>query len=217
MDISINLALSIFGLNGKYSQSEISSAYRKLVKITHPDSGGDKNLFLFVNECKDLLEKNFQNPFFSSGVSKKEDTNQQSKRKIAYIELDLLYEEYDILEKYMEEFNINDIYSNMYISINPIFKKALTKWKNYTLKYPFISFLESKRKEIIFKETICIPKEFEKYKFFNVSIRIEEKKYNFFIFKNTFKEISSLNAFKECDNSNHFLTTLQLSFETSNY
>ena len=55
MDISLKLALSIFGLNEKYSQSEINSAYRRLAKITHPDSGGDNNIFLFVliitNDC----------------------------------------------------------------------------------------------------------------------------------------------------------------------
>ena len=72
MDISLKLALSIFGLNENYSQSEISYAYRKLAKITHPDSGGDKNLFLLVKECKELLEKILKTVLFQQKLPQKQ-------------------------------------------------------------------------------------------------------------------------------------------------
>ena len=216
MDISLKLALSIFGLNDTYSQSEINSAYHRLAKITHPDSGGDNNLFLFVKECRDLLEKNIQNTVFSSKATTKTNTAPQNNVKFANIDLDMLYDEYDILADYMKEFNICDIISNMYISINPIFKKSLTKWKNYTLKCPFKSFLASHQREIIFEENIIISPEFEKYKFFKVFIQIEEKKYHFFISRNSFKEFSSFVAFKEYASSEHFLTSVRLSFKNYN-
>lgn len=216
MDISLNIALSIFGLDEKYSQSEINSAYRKLAKITHPDTGGDKNLFLFIKECKQLLEKNITINNFSFKTGTNSNPTPQNTVNSANIELNLLYEEYNLLEKYMKDYNIKNIVSNMYVSVRPIFKKSLTRWKNYSLQYPFEYFLASKQKEILFKETIYFPKEFEKYKFFKVFIQIEEKKYHFFISINASKEISSLSAFKKCDDSNHFLTTLHMSFETYN-
>ena len=215
MDISLKLALSIFGLNEKYSQSDINSAYRRLAKITHPDSGGDSNLFLFIKECKESLEKSINTNYSSAKTSMPPNSTQQNTVKYADIDLDLLYDEYNILDNYMEDFNIRDIVSNMYISIRPIFKNSLTKWKNYSLNYPFKYFLASNKKEILFKETIFLPKEFEKHKFLKVFVKIEEKEYHFYISPNSSRELSSLNAFKAYGDFDYFLTTLHLSFKTS--
>lgn len=214
MNISTDLALFIFGLKTTYSQNDVSEAYRRLAKITHPDSGGDNNLFILIKECKELLEKNIQNNTAPSKNTTKTNPSPQNNVKNMNIELNMLYEQYDILEKYIKEFNISDITSNMYISINPIFKKSLSRWADLPLKSPFKSFLNTNQREIIFEETIRIPPKFEKYKFFKVFIQIEEKKYHFFISKNTFKEFTSLNAFKKTSTPNLFLTTIRLSFKS---
>ena len=45
----------IFKVSKNASWSEIKSAYRKLVKIHHPDTGGDQNIMLEINAAWEIL------------------------------------------------------------------------------------------------------------------------------------------------------------------
>ena len=44
---------------------EIKKAYRKLVKIHHPDKGGDSEVMLEVNSAWEILKKKYKNPNFN--------------------------------------------------------------------------------------------------------------------------------------------------------
>lgn len=224
MDISKNLALAIFGLNEKYSENDLSKSYHRLARIIHPDCGGDQNLFFLINECKEILEKNLQtssNSFESFCENKAANhsffyTNHWPKEKNVQkdIPLTTLYKEYDLLWQYPKYFHIKNIVSNIYISIEPIFKKSNVKHIDILLKSSFTDFYEACPNEIVFEKTILIPKDFKEYNFFKVLVQIEEKKYIFFIFKNSFKEFSSFTAFKNNGNIK-FETKICLSFKTS--
>lgn len=125
MNISRDLALSVFGLKEGYSEKELSEAYRRLAKITHPDSVGDNNLFVFIKECKDVLENNIQNSDNSVNSRKKDSSPQAKDIKITDISLDLLHEEYILLNKHMKAFHIRNIYTYVKVFIHPILKKSL--------------------------------------------------------------------------------------------
>ncbi len=47
------------------SWSEIKSAYRKLVKLHHPDTGGDQNIMLEINSAWEILKTKNEIPFLS--------------------------------------------------------------------------------------------------------------------------------------------------------
>lgn len=55
MDITKDLALSIFNLDKNYSEADVEQEFKRLSSIVHPDNGGDVNLFVFINRCKKLL------------------------------------------------------------------------------------------------------------------------------------------------------------------
>ena len=55
MRISRSMALEIFGLKEDFSESDLRREYRRLAKIVHPDTGGDEQLFKFVDSCKNVL------------------------------------------------------------------------------------------------------------------------------------------------------------------
>ena len=46
----------IFKVPQNASWSEIKSAYRKLVKIHHPDTGGDQKIMLEINAAWEILK-----------------------------------------------------------------------------------------------------------------------------------------------------------------
>ena len=46
----------IFKVSQNASWAELKSAYRKLVKIHHPDTGGDENIMLEINAAWEILK-----------------------------------------------------------------------------------------------------------------------------------------------------------------
>ena len=65
----------IFKVSQHASWSEIKSAYRKLVKIHHPDTGGDQNIMLEINAAWEILKvkneidySSRENEIFSSNI-----------------------------------------------------------------------------------------------------------------------------------------------------
>ena len=53
----------IFKVSQNASWSEIKSAYRKLVKIHHPDTGGDQNIMLEINAAWEKLKVKNEIPY----------------------------------------------------------------------------------------------------------------------------------------------------------
>ena len=53
----------IFQVPQNASWSEIKSAYRKLVKIHHPDTGGDQNIMLEINAAWEILKVKNEIPY----------------------------------------------------------------------------------------------------------------------------------------------------------
>ena len=107
MNISRDLALEIFGLKDDFSIQELNYAYRKLAKITHPDRGGDKNLFIFIKECKDILDnkpsttcdsyKNNNPPQHTKSYSKKTIILSIQELQDNFLDLDSFIAKYNIV------------------------------------------------------------------------------------------------------------------------
>lgn len=86
MRVPRSTALEVFGLKENFSKEELKRKYRELVKIVHPDTGGDENLFKFIETCKNIL---------INGEEFKETNNSKSNSYEIDLEtLDLYYPEF---------------------------------------------------------------------------------------------------------------------------
>lgn len=52
--------ISYFGFKGKFTENDLKNEYRRRVKITHPDLGGDPKKFMELKENYDKLMKIFE-------------------------------------------------------------------------------------------------------------------------------------------------------------
>lgn len=204
MNISRDLALEIFELKEGFLKEDLAQAYRRLAKISHPDAGGNNILFLFIKECKEVLES----PPQSSNKDSQEENNTNrntnnyshegeksresydNKKKVSDISLDLLYDEYYDLDDLMKDYSLRNIYLYAKVYIQPYFKRSLQQNFNITLITPFEDFLNFNRSLANFTETIYLPKEFKKFKLFNVKIILPDRKnFSFYVFNNSFKQL----------------------------
>lgn len=172
MDISRNLVLFIFGLKDDYTKKELSEAYHHLAKLTHPDSGGDNNLFVFIKECKNVLDNKSQNNSHSLNNSQNTSANESKSytKEKGYISLDTLYSIYYDLDDIMQKYDIDYIETYAKIYILPYFKQAMLQ--NFTVSPHsyFSEFLNFNRQLIDFSEIIYLPEDFKKFKFFKIRV-----------------------------------------------
>lgn len=178
--------LEMFGLKEDFSKEELKQSYKRLVKIAHPDAGGDANLFKFITKCKELLlgdEIGFE---FEEDKSKKnpKDNNPKNykgnkKDKIYDIKFDILDAHYTACKlNELEEYNIENIYENIKVH----FKNLIginEKFVNLTLKTPYINFIGNNFVE--FTSDVIIPKEFKNSKFLKVNVFLLNKMDSFII------------------------------------
>ena len=59
-DMTVTDAIQILGVSQNASESEIQSAYHRLIAKNHPDHGGSKYIAQQLNQARDLLLKNLK-------------------------------------------------------------------------------------------------------------------------------------------------------------
>lgn len=213
MDIPYRLALDVFGLSDSPSELDINKAYKRLVKCAHPDKGGDKNLFSFITECKNVLlkgdaskRKTSQNSCNNSD-SNNTSTTQKSGKKNYYVNLSDLYNIYYYsLGRIQQECNITDIRTSINMYIYPVFRKNKLKVIQVQTSCDFSDL--SKFGYVPLKCYVKLPEEFCKYNKFNVSFSLLDKSFSKTLSTN------SINSFKL--NDSRFDTILDVTLIKSN-
>lgn len=177
MRVPRNTALEVFGLKENFSKEELKREYKRLVKIVHPDVGGDENLFKFIETCKNMLINN-------------EDIQETSNYKSNSYEIDL-----EILDLYypefmgeIKEYNIVEIKTSLLIYIQPILGKNLEKCFVVETRIPYNKFDKSSG-ILKFEQTIEIPKEMQKFRKFKVRVEFFEDTFKFKVSNGSFKVI----------------------------
>lgn len=193
MRILRSTALEIFGLKEDFSESDLKREYRRLVKIVHPDIGGDEKLFKFIDSCMNLL---------INGENVSEDTtetnnhksnsckdNTKSGKEDAAINLEILDEEYPYyLREYEEKYDILEIRASLLIYIQPRFKRNLQKCITVKVAIPY-SELNKDLDLVKFNQTIKIPTEMQKFRKFKVRVKFLNDTFNFNVSDGDFKVI----------------------------
>ena len=193
MKISREIALEVFNLKEGYTEEELKSAYRRLSKICHPDTGGDQNLFVFITSCKDVLQCKI-NPQNKPDVEKKK-TNPSSTTKAnsrptekikVDVEVEKIYEFFNSTKSFFAQ--IRNVFVDSVICMYPTFNKK--EKKSYPIRFETeFNFLNCKvdvvdnRLNIKFQKSIIVPEEFKKLKKIRVKIKFMDKTYKFTISK----------------------------------
>ena len=194
-------ALEVFGLKEDFSESDLKREYRRLVKIVHPDTGGDEQLFKFIDSCKNILingedisenvqETNNQNVHKKSNhESNSYSNNTKSEKKDAVISLEVLDSDYpNYIEKKEKEYNIVEIAISLVIYIQPRFRKKFEKCIIVKTVIPYSNF--NKQLGIVkFNQTIKIPKEIQKFRRFKVRVKFLNDTFEFNVADGDFKVI----------------------------
>lgn len=214
MDISRKLALEIFELqDGKYTETDVNSTYRKLSKIVHPDTGGNNNLFNFINECRKLLlEQSPQNKEKNTD-SKAYTPKKPRKKKVKDISL---FDLVSFLNNhfYLEDDAIlNSVFLLVRVSVSPIFKKKLHKDYDYSLKSAIADFLRSDLTLVTFNQNVFLPEEYKNYNIFKVTVYAGQKRYTYYTKANKQKTIVSKSAFFKQKIEKCFTTKLNITLQ----
>lgn len=146
MDISKELALELYGLKDNFTEDDLKQQFRRLSKITHPDTGGDANLFKFVTECRNVLmgkskeqTKNHNSSKAQSNSSNNHNNTQKAKKEKANVRLKTLYDIYYDLDKYIDEYDIQKIHTEIEVTMISRNKNA-RKTSTVYLSQAFNSF-----------------------------------------------------------------------------
>lgn len=206
MEISRSTALEIFGLKEGFSETDLKKQYRRLVKIVHPDTGGDEQLFKFIDSCKQLLANGDNTAKTTNGTNSKSNTSNNSKsnnesnnyksnsyknssqpkKEDARISLELLDEEYPYVNEYEKKYNITQIYTTLLIYMQPRFRKKLKKCISENVAVPYSTFNKDGG-YVKFDHTVKIPKELQKFNRFKISVKFLDKTFNFTLSAGQFK------------------------------
>jgi len=192
MKISRSLALEIFGLKEDFSESDLKKEYRRLVKIVHPDAGGDKKLFEFIDSCKNLLI-NGENVSENTNETKNHKANSyknntKSEKENGFITLETLDKDYDYLGKYERKYNILEIRTSLLIYIRPRFRKSLEKCITVDIAIPYSQFNKISG-FVKFNQTIKIPAEMQKFRKCKVRVKFLNDTFKFNVSDGDFKVI----------------------------
>lgn len=207
MRISRSIALEIFGLKADFSEADFKKAYRRLVKIVHPDTGGDEQLFKFISSCKnclingeDVSEENTTETNNHKSNSYKNNTKTEKEK--GFINLKHLDADYpDGIRKYEEKYNIVAIRTSLLIYIKPRFRKKLEKCITVGVVIPY-SELNKDLDLVKFNQTIKIPTEMQKFRKFKVCVKFLDDTFEFNVSNGDFKVIEHARySFSRCLNS----------------
>lgn len=210
------MALEIFGLKEDFSKQDLQREYKRLVKIVHPDIGGDEKLFKFIDLCKNLLikgedvsENTYETNNHNANSCK---NNAKSEKKNAFITLEGLEMCYDYLynnlEKYERNYNIVEIRTALFIHIRPRFRKNIEKCITVNVVIPYSEF--NKTLNLVkFNQTIKIPTEMRKFRKFKVSVEFLQDTFNFNVADGGFKVIEH----SKCEYFGYLKSICKLKFE----
>lgn len=214
MDISRKLALEIFELqDGKYTETDVNSTYRKLSKIVHPDAGGNNNLFNFINECRKLLlEQSPQNK--EKNTEPKAYTPKKPRKKkvkdISLFDLVSFLNNHFYLE---DDTLLNSVFLLVRVSVSPIFKNKLHKDYDYSLKSAIADFLRNDLTLVTFNQNVFLPEEYKNYNIFKVTVYAGQKRYTYYTKANKQKTIISKSAFFKQKIEKCFTTKLNITLQ----
>lgn len=188
MRVPRNTALEVFGLKENFSKEELKREYKRLVKIVHPDVGGDENLFKFIETCNNILinREDFQETNNNKSNSYENNAGfAEEKFVIDLKKLDLYYPEF--MGK-IKKYNIIEIKTSILICIQPILGKNLEKCFVVETRIPYNKFDKSSG-ILKFEQTIEIPKEMQKFRRFKVRVEFLEDTFKFIVSNGSFKVI----------------------------
>lgn len=212
MEVQRETALEVFGLKEGFTQEELNKAFRKLSKVTHPDTGGDDNLFRFIMSCKETLSKksstNNSKTQTQKGYThqpKQEAYNKKSEKEEKNIYLNTLYKIYRRLHEYTSEYDIIEILGSARVYITPCRKKKESKSFNIQLEQSFKEFQNLGFAK--FATTIVLPETFRKFKYFDVRVEFMGDTFNFILsMKSPFHIVKYRDIFE-------FNSIIELNFE----
>lgn len=182
-NVTRKLALDIFNLSEGFTPEDVTKAYRRLVRIAHPDYNGDARLFDLIVSCKEVL----LNPH--TGVNDNAQTSratvrtnkaptEQSPKKYK-ISLDDLYRDFYFLHLTPEFPFIVRIDSTAEVSIFPCRNPISRERMKLELHQSFKEFCEANFEYIFFQVTVTLPEKLKKYKKFIVRVKFLGKKFYF--------------------------------------
>lgn len=192
MKISRSIALEIFGFKKDFSESDLKREYRRLVKIVHPDTGGDEKLFRFIDSCKNALI-NGEDVSDDTQETNTHKTNShknttKSEKEEAFIYLDTLDDDYYRINKHEEKFNIVEIRTSLIIYIQPRFRKNLEKCITIKITVPYSQF-DKELGIVKINQTIKIPNEMQKFRKFKVRVEFLDDTFEFKVSDGDFKVV----------------------------
>lgn len=214
MDISRKLALEIFGLqDGKYTECDLNSAYRKLSKIAHPDSGGNSTLFIFITECRNMLlvqpsQEKHENAEKKPTANKK--TRKKIVRDISLFDLVSFMNDHFYLE---DNVLLNSVFLLVRVSVSPILRRNLNKDYDFCIKSNIADFIRNDLKLVTFNQNVSLSEEHCKYRFFKVTVYAGQKKFKYYAKANTQKTIVSNSAFFKQKIKKYFTTKLNITLQ----
>lgn len=211
--------LEMFGLKEDFSKEELKNSYKRLVKIAHPDAGGDANLFKFITKYMEHLLDNKIGFEFEDDKSKKNQKYDNSKnykgnyrRASRGIKFDLLDNYYSTNRLYeLKKYELDEIYQDISLKFKTL-AGINEKFVNLTLKTPYINFVGNDF--VDFTSDVIIPKEFKKILFLRVKVSILDKNYNFIIFN--FKKCSKVVEYKRLKHFRCLKLIVNLNFKNEN-
>lgn len=197
MRVPRNIALEVFGLKENFSKEELKREYKRLVKIVHPDTGGDENLFKFIENCKNILINGEKVQETNNHESNSCKNNTESEKEFS-IDLEKLETYYPYGMEKLKKYNITEIEIFLSIYIRPLFKKSLERHLVVRRGIPYSKF-NSITGVLKFAQTIKIPKEMQKFKIFKVRVEFLDDTYKFKVSNGSFKVIGHRKwAYAEC-------------------
>lgn len=185
MNISRNIALEIFGLEEGFSETDLAKEYRRLVKIVHPDTGGDEKLFRFIDSCRNTL-KNGENVSEEDKGTKQEESKSYESKSY-YVDLETLETFYDYLYEYERKYNIEEIKASILIYIKPKYRSKPQKSCAIYTAIPYKNFKELGVVRI--SEIVKIPEEMKRFRKFSVRVEFLGDTFKFNVSDGSFKVV----------------------------
>lgn len=179
MEVTWQTALEIFGLKEGFTKDELNKSFRRLSKVSHPDTGGDENLFRFIMSCKETLSKTNNSTTQTEKQQtqpQREETKKPEKEKV-YVELTTLYDIFYNLSKYTTEYDITDIRGVARVHITPCKNKKERRSINIEVQQYFKEF--ERLGFVNFATTLVLPETLKKFKKFNIQVEFMGKTFKF--------------------------------------
>lgn len=185
MRVSRKTALEIMNLKEGFTEQELKNQYRRLSKLTHPDTkNGDSNLFRFITCCNNtLLGKLEEDHTFDSSEKSTQSSNstEQTTKKTYSISLPTLYkithDLFDNISNYERKYDISNIYSKATVYICPHRREDLKESFYIDLVTNYNNFKVAGY--VPFVKEINLSASLKQFKKFNVEVTFLGKSFKF--------------------------------------